>query len=107
MDIPSLRNDQLHLAAAMRLSEIKRRPYRNYARGIYLMVRDVIVSFDVIEVHCLGNAGQLIEVQQVTLQIRVVDDAPDVAFEVPVIDRIEADECAKQPPIRFHNTAVE
>jgi hypothetical protein len=64
-------------------------------------VRDVVVPLDVIEIHRPGDARCLIQVAEVALQIRIVDDPPEVAFEVPVIDRIEAHEGAEKPPVRF------
>jgi len=41
------------------------------------------------------------------LEIPVIDDAAEVAFEVAVIDDVEPNECAKEPPIGFDNPIVE
>jgi hypothetical protein len=51
----------------------------------------VIRTLDVVEAHRLRDAGHLIELAQVSPQIGIVDDAPHVALEVAVIDRVETD----------------
>lgn len=48
-----------------------------------------------IKVHGSGDAGLLVEIEQIGLQFRVIDEAPPVAFEMTVIDGVEADEAAK------------
>ena len=60
-----------------------------------------------IEINRLGDTGLLVQVHQVTLEVWVIDDAADIAFEVTVIDDVEPNECAKEPPIGFDNPIVE
>ncbi len=79
----------------MRLREIERRANRDDAGGINFRVRHIIVTLDMIEVDGLGDTGLLIQVHQVTLEVRVVDDAADVAFEMTVINRVEPHERAE------------
>ena len=67
----------------------------------------IIMTFDMIEINRLGDAGPLIQVHQVTLEVGVIDDPADVAFEVTVIDDVKSNECAKEPPIGFNNAIVE
>jgi hypothetical protein len=50
----------------------------------------VIVPLDVVHVHGRGDAGLLVEIAQIVPEVRVVDDAPQIAFEVAVIDGVEA-----------------
>ena len=59
------------------------------------IVRHVVVAFDVIEIHRRRDARLLIKVHQVALEVWVIEDAPEAAFEVDVIDHIEADEVQK------------
>ena len=88
--------------APMRTSEIKLRTERNDARRVDVIVCDVIVTFDVVEVYRLGNARQLVEIKQKTVEVRVINDSAEIAFEVDVIDRVEPDQCTKEPPICLH-----
>jgi hypothetical protein len=46
----------------------------------------------VVHVDGRGDAGLLIEIAQVIREIGIVDDAAQVAFEVAVVDRVEANE---------------
>ena len=70
-------------------------------------MRNVVMPFNVIEVDRVGDAGLLIKIRQVTLQVRIIDDATDVAFEVAVINDVEPDKCAEQPPISFNDALPE
>jgi hypothetical protein len=53
-------------------------------------VAPVVVLFYVVHVYRTSDARLLIEVPQVPSQVRIVNDAPQVALEVAVIDRVEA-----------------
>lgn len=61
----------------------------------------VVVPLDVIDADRLGDSRVLIEIEQITLEIRIIDDASQIAFEMPVINDIEANERAKETPIGF------
>ena len=84
-----------------RAARRNRAPARAARCRVGLIVRHahVIVPLDVIHVHGLGDARHLIEVAQIVRQVRIVGDAAQVAFEVAVIDRVEADERGEQPPV--------
>ena len=41
------------------------------------------------------------------MQIRIIDDAAKVAFEMAVIDNVEPDERAEESPIRFDDAIIE
>ncbi len=60
-------------------------------------MRHVVVAFDVVEVHRFSHTVVLIQIAEVRPQIRVVDNAPSVAFEMAVIDGVEPDQRGKQP----------
>ena len=64
-------------------------------------MRHVVVTLDVIDADGLGDSRLLIQVEQVTLQVRIIDDATEIAFEMAVIDDVESDQRAKQSPVGF------
>ena len=68
---------------------------------IDVVVGDVVMPLDVVEVDGVGDAVSLIEVFEVAEEVRVVDDAPEVALEMAVIDGVEAHEGDEQAPIGF------
>src|ERR1700736_1989954 len=78
------------LLATVRLCQVDNRSERHDPGGINFLVRHVVVPLDVIDADGLGDSRLLIEVQQVTVQIRVIDNAPKIAFEVAVIHDVEA-----------------
>lgn len=57
----------------------------------------------VAEIHGLGYSRLLVQVFQITPQVRVVQDAPEVALEVAVIDGVEAHQGREEGPIRLGN----
>lgn len=59
------------------------------------------MTLDVVDIDRRGNARNQIKLSQVTRQMRKILDAVAVALEVPVVNRIEADQRRKQSPIRF------
>src|SRR5215212_3616745 len=83
------------LGTAGPTGQVQSRPQRHNPGGVYRPVSDVIMTFDVVMIHCLGDSGLLIQIQQIALQIRVIDNPANVAFEVAVIDGIEPNERAK------------
>ena len=68
---------------------------------IDVVVGDVVMPLDVVEVDGVGDAVGLIEVFEVAEEVRIVDDAPEVALEMAVIDGVEAHEGDEQAPIGF------
>ena len=89
------------LFPAVRFHKVQDRTERHDARGIYLAVRHIVMALDVVEIDRLSDARLLIKIHQITLQVRIIDDAPEIAFEMPVVDDVEADERAKHSPIGF------
>ena len=72
-----------------------------------MSVRHVVMTLDVIEIDGIGDAGLLIQIHQITLQIWVIDNTSQIALEMAVIDRVEPNKRAKKPPVRLNNTAPE
>jgi hypothetical protein len=85
----------------MSIPEVLRRTNRNYSGRIDIVVREVVVTFDVIEVHRIRNAANLIEIPQIPVQVRVISDPADIAFEMAMVDRVEANQRHEEPPVRF------
>ena len=57
---------------------------------IDVVVGNIVMPFDVVEVHGVGDAVGLVEVLEVAEEVRVVDDPPEVALEMSVVDGVEA-----------------
>ena len=91
----------------MRPIQLQNRPKRDNLRRINLRVRHVIVPLDMIQVHRRGNARLLVKIAQITIQRGIIHNAPKIAFEVPVIHRVESNQRAEQLPIRIHNPVPE
>jgi len=68
---------------------------------IDVVVGDVVMPLDVVEVHGVGDAVGLIEVFEVAEEVRVVDDSPEVALKMAVVDGVEAHEGDEQAPVGF------
>ena len=68
---------------------------------IDVVVGDVVVPLDVVEVDGIGDAVGLIEVFEVTEEVGVVDDPSKVAFEMAMVDGVEAYKGDEQAPIGF------
>ena len=92
---------------AVRGGEVQHWAEWDDAGGIDFVVRDVVVAFDVIDIHCLGNARLLLEIQQVPVEMGVINDAPEIAFEMAVVNRIEPHQRAKQTPVSFDDSTSE
>ena len=78
--------------AVMRFIKIDDGSDRHNSGGIDVSLTAVIVPLDLIDADGLGYTGHLIKVAQVTPEVGIIGDAPQVALEVPVIDRVEAHE---------------
>lgn len=80
---------------------------RDDAGRVNIIVRDVVVAFDVVDIHGLGNAVGLVEIFQIPEQVRVVDDSSEIAFEMSMVHGIEPNQCDKKPPVGFHELRSE
>ena len=75
----------------MRRQKILYRSDRNNPGRINIIVSKVVVTFDVIEIHGLGDSINLVKITKITVQVRVISDPADVAFEMAMVNRIEPD----------------
>ena len=91
----------------MRFHQIEFWADRYDAGGINLCLRHVIVTLDVIEVDGLCDTRLLVQIHQVSLKIRVINNASDVALEVAVIDDVKPDQGAEKSPVGFDDAVAE
>src|SRR4030095_16349078 len=96
-----------HPFASVGSTEVECRPDRHDASRIDVVMRHVVVALDVIEIHCLRDAGLLIQIEQVSVKVFVIDDTTDVALEVPVIDGIETHQRAEESPVGLDESRIE
>ena len=64
---------------------------------------EIVMPLDVVDVHGLRDTRMLIEIEQVAMEMGVVEDPADIAFEVAVIYGVETHQGAEEPPVRFHD----
>ena len=95
------------IAAAVGSHEVQHWTNRNDAGGVDVVVCDVIVALDMVNVHRLGDAVDLIEIFKVAEQVGIIDNAPDIALKMTLIDRVEPDERDKQTPVGFDESLAE
>ena len=72
-------------ARIVRRQPVDDRAFRHDARGIDVVVRHVVVTLDVIEVDGVTETWPLEEVARVAPQVRIVDQPPQIALEVPEV----------------------
>ena len=65
------------------------------------------MPLDVIDVDGVADSRPLIEIEHVTLQVCIIDDATKIAFEMAVIHHVETDQRTEQPPIGFKDAISE
>ena len=85
----------------MRAAQRQLRALGDDAVGVDMAVAGVVMALDVDEVDGFGDSGPLVQFAQPVGQVRIVLDPPQIAFEVPVIDGVEANDCSEQAPVRL------
>jgi hypothetical protein len=88
--------------ASMRRRQVLVRADRDDTGRIDVVVCDVVVPLDMIEIHGLGDTVGLVEIPEIPEEIRVIDDSPDVALKMAVVDHIEPNQRDKEAPVGFH-----
>src|SRR5215831_448200 len=61
------------------------------------------MTLDVIEADGVGDSRLLIQIHQIAPQILIVDNTSQIALKMAVINSIEPNECAKEPPVSLDN----
>ena len=74
---------------------------RNNPRRIDVVVSEIVVTFDVIKIHRIGDTIDLIKIAQIPGQIWIIDNPSDVAFEMTMVDGVKADQSHEEPPVCF------
>ena len=100
------RTERVEPGAVMRCREVECRSNRDNPTRIQLAMAAVVVALDVIEIHSRGDARDLEEIAKVVREIWIVLDPAQIAFEVAVIDGVEADERREQTPIGFGDASA-
>ena len=80
----------LNALSIMRPAVVQIWTQRDNARWVHGFMTVIVVRFNVPEINGLRHARLLIEVTQIMTKIRKVLDALAIAFEMPVIHRVEA-----------------
>ncbi len=91
----------------MRRGQIQHWPGGHNAGRVQRAVAFVVVALDVREVHGVRNAAVLIEIAHKRGQCRIVGDPAQIAFEVPDIDRVEADQRREEADVCFGQTVAD
>lgn len=80
---------------------------RDDTGGIDVIVRDVVVPFDMVEIHSLCDAVGLVQVFEIAEKVRVVENSSDIALEMSVVHRIKPNERHEEPPVGFYKLLAE
>ena len=72
---------------------------RDYAGGIDAVVGAIVVPLDMVEVDGMGDPVGLVEVSEVTEEVRVVPDSSDITLKMSVVDRIEPHQGDKESQV--------
>jgi hypothetical protein len=72
---------------------------RDYTGGIDGVVGDIVVPLDMVEVDGMGDPVGLVEVSEVTEEVRVVPDSSDITLKMAMVDHIEPHQGDKEPPV--------
>ena len=59
------------------------------------------MPLDVREINGVGDTGDCVQTHHQIMQRLAIADTPQMAFEVIVLDRVEADKRGEQAPVRF------
>jgi hypothetical protein len=65
------------------------------------------MTFDMVKIHGVGNPIDLVEIPQIPIQVRIVNNASNIAFEMTMVDRVEADQCDEESPVCFERQVPE
>src|SRR6476660_2217471 len=79
-------------AASGRRVKVERGTNGHDAARIDVTVAPVVVPLDVGQIDGRGNSGPLMELPRVRPDVRIIDQAAQVALEVAIVDGVETDE---------------
>src|ERR1700761_7438545 len=88
-------------SASVWRAQIERRPERNDLVRIDRRVTGEIMMLDVLDAAHVRDIGRLINVAQIARERLVICDALQIAFEVIMIDGVEAKQRREEANVRF------
>src|SRR5579872_5778446 len=91
----------------MRRGPVQERAVGDDSGRVDVRMRGVVVPLDVIEVRCVPEGGQRVQVARVAPQIRVVGQPAQVDLEVVVVDRVEAGQGHPEPDVGLGDRVTE
>ena len=83
--------------------EIENRSNGDKPGGVYLRMSEVIMSLYVFKVHRRRDSGLLVEIGEVPLEVRVLQDSAKAALKMNVVDDVKANQSAEKPPVALHD----
>src|SRR5690554_5053632 len=93
------RRRRLVLRGLNRQAEIELHSRRDDAVGVNRRMATIIMIADMIHPHGVGDARELVNPPRMRVEVRIIGDALQVAFEMRDVDRIEAHERRKEADI--------
>src|SRR5215204_3239375 len=90
----------------VRPGEIEDRTLRHDAGRVDALVAPIVMLLYVVHVHRLRHTRLLIEISQISPQVRIVHDAPQVALEVSMVNGVEAHQGGKQAPVGLRHAVA-
>src|SRR5215468_470581 len=90
-------------ALRRRKFEVDLRAQRYDSRRIDGDVALIVMPLDVAQMNRLANSRHLVKLARVCPQVRKVDEASNITFEVTDIDRIKSHKRSEQPPVSLCN----
>lgn len=66
----------------------------------------IVVGLDMVEVHRVSNSWHIVDAFGVVPEVWIIDQAFEIAFEMTMVNGIEAHECSEEANISFSETVA-
>ncbi len=80
---------------------VNNRPFRDNAGWVHRVMAAIVVVFDVGDVDGRGDARVLVQIADLSREVRIIGNTTEVAFKVPDINRIKPQQRREQTPVRL------
>ncbi len=87
------------LLSPVRFGEVDLGTRRDDSARVNAAVTPVVVVFDVIHVDGFSDSRHLVQLAGIAPQVWIIHETADIALEVADVDRVEAKESRKEPPV--------